>query len=355
MLLINKEKLSISAADNPSHPQHKIAKFYLDGTRHISETYGRYMRFIDPRQPRHTRGADSRGNEIPKMKEPDTITKIPLKASYYDKDRGTEIWACCLGDPILHPNGQYDLGNTRAITITSDKVVDTEKDMDLAFYLAYISPFVRKKVIKIDDPKMDAKKLGDIRRAEVERQMAIWNMLTDEDKLKTMAQAYGVPNVNQKEPDIIRMELEKILLEADKRKKVDFTVRGTKEFLEEMKVKDNVILRSFIQQAIDDKTIVYKLNGNWEVGQKIILKVPQSDIERRFDYLCNYLGSSNNTDKLKDLLGDIVNSEYIENANNYKVIEWIARVNGINTTAKSKDNIKGKLTEIYGSGTANSQ
>jgi len=170
-----------------------------------------------------------------------------------------------------------------------------------------------------------------------------------------MAQAYGVPNVYQKEPDVIRMELEKVLSHNDdKRKKGDLSARGTKEFLDELKVKDNVILRAFVQQAVDDKLVTYKANGNWEVGQKIILKVPQADIERKFDYLCNYLGSSNNEDKLKDFLGDIINPEYLAKLHSYKTIEWIAKVNGINTTAKSKELIKNRITEIYGGSTANS-
>ncbi len=353
MLLLNKQRLEPGAANDEKDPQYQAAKFYLEGTKRLRETYGRFIRFIDPKQPRHTRGANARGEDIPKMKEPDTITRIPLSATYVDENRGSERWSCCLGEPVIHPNGQYDIGTIRAITVTSDKVVDMNRDMDLAFFLAYISPFTRSKVLKIDNPKEDAKRLGDKKRAQVQREMAIWSMLTDEDKLRTMASAYGVPRVHEKEPDVIRMELEKILSSNDERRKSDLTVRGTTEFLEEMKVEDSVLLRAFIQDAIDQKSLVYKINGNWQVGERVIYKVPDSAVDKKFDYLCNYLAS--NKDKLKDLLSDLITQEYLDNIKDQRVYTWLAKVNDIGTVGKPKNKLKQEIEKIYYGGSSASE
>jgi hypothetical protein len=246
---------------------------------------------------------------------------------------------------VIHPNGQYELGKVRSMSFVGDKVVSLEQDPDLAFYLAYVSPFVRSKTIKIYNPSADAKKLGDKKREDAKRQVAIWNMLTDEAKLRTMASAYGVPNTDKKEPDSIRLELEKVLEHNDEKKKANPSVRGTDDFLNELNVNDNILLRAFVQTAIDNKQLKWNMDGKWKVGQKIIIQVPINDIEKNFDYLCNYLGSSNNNDKLLDFLKDIISREYFEITKDPKVYNWLARVSGVSPAFKKYDEVKNKVIE----------
>ena len=340
MILWNKEKLQISAANDPAHPHHEAAKFYQQKVKYLKETYGKYMRIFDPKQPRYCKGADSKGRDIPKMKEPDTRMVIPFETDHTTEKGEKQIWSYCEGAPVIHPNGQYDLGRIKSVSIAGDKVIDLNRDPDLAFYLTCVSPFVRRKILKIEDPAADAKKLGDKKREAVKRQMAIWNMLTDDDKLRTMASAYGVPKTKDKQPDTIRIELEKILEDNDQKKRTDPTVRATDDFLAELNVNDNILLRGFVQQAIDNGQLKWNLDGKWRVGQKIVLQVPLNDIEKKFDYLCNYLGSSNNNDKLTDFLGDLVSKDYLEEVKDPRIFDWLARVKDIKVAFKNKSEVK---------------
>ena len=347
MLLWNKEKLDFNAKDEKTHPHYNSAKFYADKVKYLKDTYGKYMRFVDPKHPRYTEGIDSKGHIVRKMKEPDTVIRIPYETDYTTETGDKQIWSYCVGAPVIHPNGQYDLGRVRSVSFVGDKIISLDKDPDLAFYLTYVSPFVKSGIIKIDDPALDARKLGDKKREDAKRYVAIWNMLTDDVKLRTMASAYGVPNTDKKEPDSIRLELEKVLEHNDQKKKSNPTIRGTDDFLNEMNVNDNILLRSFVQTAIDNKQLKWHADGKWKVGQKIIIQVPLSDIEpeRRFDYACNYLGSSNNNDKLLDFLKDILNREYFETIKDPKVYNWLARVSGVSPAFKKYDEIRSKVME----------
>lgn len=351
MLLVNQGKLEIGAAANePSHPLHEQAKFYLKSTEYLRETYGKYMHFIDKKQPRYCKGADSRGNDIPKIKEPDTLLYVPLQTYYTDKKRGKELWSCCLSNPVLLPNGLWDLGRNRTLPIKGNLVVNLETDMDLAFYLSYISRFVSKKLLKIDNPAEDAKKEGDRKREQIKRQTAIWNML-DDDKLRMMASAYGVTQTATKTPDRIRLELEKLLILADQQKKGNPAIKGTDDFLDEMKVTDGLLLRAFVQTAIDEKKVIYKPDGKWRVGDKIIMMVSQDDVQKKrmFDALCNWLNSPNNKEKLLEFLTDLMSKEYLETIRDPKFFEWLAKVIGLKTAFQKKSALRKAVFEYFGS------
>ena len=115
--------------------------------------------------------------------------------------------------------------------------------------------------------------------------------------------------------------------------------------MNELNVNDNILLRAFVQTAIDNKQLKWNIDGKWKVGQKIIIQVPINDIEKNFDYICNYLGSSNNNDKLLDFLKDIISREYFEVTKDPKVYNWLARVSGVSPAFKKYDEIKAKVME----------
>ena len=349
MLLLNSQKLEVAAAEkDKNHPLHEQALFYLKSTEYLRKTYGKYMRFVDIKQPRYCKGSDGRGNDIPKMKEPDTIMRIPLQTYYADPKRGREVWACCTAQPVLLPNGLWDLGRNRSLTIKGEKIVDLTMDVDLAFYLAYLSPFVRKKLLKIDNPAMDAKSEGDRNRELTKRKTAIWNMLDDE-KLRIMASAYGVTQTTTKTTDRIRLDLEKILEINDKLKKSNPAVRGTDDFLEEMKVTDGLLLRAFTQNAIDNKQVTWTKDGKWHIGEKVVFHVSLADVQnkREFDALCNYLSAPNNNDKLQDFLQDLVSKEYLDSVKDPKVFNWLATNVKIKTAFKKKGEVKRMVYDFF--------
>jgi hypothetical protein len=275
MILLDQKPLESDALNDPNHKLHEFAKEY-DKT--LNELHGKYkdgiIRFKRVGYPRYTKGADSNFREVPNMLEPTPPMRIPLKAYAVTGSLGKHLWMCCLDAPTLLPNGLSDMGRKRTMSITEEVVVNVNKEPDLAFFLYKISPFVKRGLLKIVDPVADDIQVGEEERALTERKYAVWNMLGDVEKLKFMARAYGVEGVDEKQPNAIRKELETLLEANDKLQKNNPIIKGTKEFVEEMKVTDGVLLRNFVQKAIDDKKLEYKGDGRWKIGEKGVVQVP---------------------------------------------------------------------------------
>jgi hypothetical protein len=116
-------------------------------------------------------------------------------------------------------------------------------------------------------------------------------------------------------------------------------VKGTKEFIEEMKVTDGILLRNFVQLAIDEKKLEFKADGRWKIGDKIIVQVPASELKRQFDYLCNYLHAGNHFDKLQEFLRDLINKDYLNKITEKKELAWLCKVSGVNPEFKKREEL----------------
>jgi hypothetical protein len=264
-----------------------------------------------------------------------------------DDETGKHRWMCCLDPPQVLPNGLWDMGRKRTMTVKEDILVNINEQPDLAFFLFKITRFVKRRLITVVDPKADDATLGEAERILTKRKYAIWNMLTDEFKLKTMARAYGVNSVDDKQPNAIRKELETLLETNDKLKRQNPAVKGTDEFLEEMKVTDGVLLRAFVQKAIDDKKLAYSLDGRWKIGQKVIVQVPATELTRKNDYLCNYLMAGNNAEKLQEFIRDLINKEYLEGITDKNEWTWLAKIANVPHQFKKLEEVKKNTTEFF--------
>jgi len=348
-LLINGKLLEVGIAlRDDKHPMYNYAVQYEDGIRELKTKFQDVIKFVRPGFPKTNKGSDSRGNEV-MLVEPPTPAMFPLETPYAHPQRGEEIWSCCLQTPKLLPNGLWAIGNKRSMKIDEFVNVDLRRQPDLAFYLYYIylaNP--RKQArLKVDDPKAEIRAKADKERQLVERKTAIWQMLTDETALRKIAAAYGVNGAYTKEPDQLRFDLEGKLEENDKRRKNDISIKGTRDFLDEMKVTDNVRLRAFLQKLIDDKKLVYKPDGRFRLGDKLLMQVPQSEINRRFEFLCGYYTMSSNNDKLQELLRDVVNKQFLDDIADPKDYTWLLKVMGGNTAFKKTDEVKDAVYAIF--------
>ena len=170
-------------------------------------------------------------------------------------------------------------------------------------------------------------------------------------KLKTMARAYGIVDTEKKQPNAIRKELEELLERNDKAKKQNPAIRGTAEFEEEMRVTEGVLLRNFAQKAVDDKKLEYRGDGRWKIGEKNIVQVPQSEITRRNDYLCNYLMSFDKADRLQEFVKDLINVEYLDNIpdtkEGNKEWRWLAKIAGHESVIKKTEEIKKIVRDFF--------
>lgn len=352
MLLINRKPLSISEALNdPKHPNHEYAKEYEEGVKELHKRFGRQMRFIRPDFPKYVEGSNERGDRIAQMPLPTTPMQVPLKCNANGR-LGREIWMCCLDEPTVLPNGLWDMGRKRSFPIKENLTVDLDKDIELAYFLYFKSPFMNPKQggrgsgqLKVYDETEDARKLGETEELITERKMAVWKLLKD-DKLEMMARAYGVSVLN-KQPQNIRQDLEKQLQTNDDLQRGNPAVKGTREFLEEMKVNDSVLLRNFAKRMIDEGRISFRADGRYKIGDKVVVQVPASEILKPFDYLCQYLSAGNNLEKLQEFLKDLLSPEYLDGIIEKKEWQWLYKVTGANPEFKKTGDIQNTVRTFF--------
>lgn len=348
MILLDQMPLQLDALNDPKHKLHDFAKEYDDTLRYLHDRYKNgFIRFKRPGFPKHTKGADEFFREVAKMKEPDIPMSIPLKAYATLGKLGKHQWACCLDSPTILPNGLWDLGRKRTMPIKVDVLININEEPDLAFFLFRVSPFVRRGLLKVVDPVKDDAEIGEAEMLIMKRKYAIWNMLQDEDKLKTMARAYGVANVDTKQPNAIRKELEAQLEKNDGLKRTNSIIKGTLEFEEEMKISDSVLLRNFIQKAVDEKKITCGANGIWKIGDKQVAQVPVTDIKRKVEWLSIYLMRGDNVEKLQEFLRDLINKEYLDSITDKKEFVWLAKVAKVPHDFQKIEAIKQGVTDFY--------
>jgi hypothetical protein len=109
-------------------------------------------------------------------------------------------------------------------------------------------------------------------------------------------------------------------------KRRDLSYKGTKEFLDEMKITDSVRLNSFLRHWLDEKKITLLDSGQVKIGDKTIAHIPAEWANRKFTWLCNYFFAPNNQEKLQELMKDLVNKEYLDTISDDKDFRWIAKV-----------------------------
>lgn len=353
MILVDKKPLDVSTAiQDYKHPQYEFAKLYNETMQEMKTKFqDGYVRFIRPGVPKHSKGYDSSGREIPKLKEPTPPWRIPLQAYATVGKIGKHLFGCCLDQPEVLPNGLWDMGKQRSMSIKENVLVNIDQEPDLAFFLYKISPFVKRSLIKVFDPKAIDDAIGEEARELTERKYAVWNMLSDEVKLRMMAKAYGISGVDKKTPNAIRKELEEVLERNDKLKKQNRAVRGTKEFLEEMMVTEGVLLRNFVMKAYEDKKLnLGQANGWVKIGEKQILQIPATDIKdlpTKINYVCNFLLAGVNFDRLQEFVRDLMDKEYLDSVTNFKELQWLAKVSKTKPSVGKPSDIKTGLQTFY--------
>jgi len=352
MILLDSVPLDFESLNDSKAKHHDFAKEYNETLTYLRDHYKNgLIHFKRQGAVKYTKGMDSSGREVPQMLEPVVSWSIPLSAYAVTGNKGKHLWACCLSTPTPKANGLWDMGRTRSKIIKDELFININENPDLAFFLYKISPFVKRKLIVVADPVADDSTLGEKQREITELKYAVWNMLGDENKLHTMARGYGISDVDGKQPNAIRQELEALLEKNNKLRKQNPAIKGTKEFIEDMQVTDGLLLRSFIQRAIDDKKLEYRADGRWRIGDKIIVQVPAQELTRKMDYLCSYLMAGNNLDKLQEFLKDLLDKDYLDAIPNSKdgnkEWKWLAKSAGVPHDFKKMQDVKDGVTKFF--------
>lgn len=329
MLIINKQILNVGEAlQNNLHPQHKQAVEYDRGMKELWSLYPEgFLKIRRTGYPHLVDGIDDKGRDLRDIPEPTPPVKFPLSTLHTATGRGKELWACCMGEPKILPGNLFDIGEKRSFEIKDNLVINMTEDPDFAYYVYFLSRAKKGGHIVVDDPKKDARKRGDKRRQALERETAIWGgSLSDVNQLRKIASAYGVAEVDTLEPDIIREELERVLQHNDEMKRRDPSYKGTTEFLDELKITDFVRLSAFIRHWMDEQKIVFHKDGRYMIGEKVLAHVPYDQADKKFQWLCNFYAAPNNAEKLKELMLDLVNKDYLKTINDDKEWRWMAKV-----------------------------
>ena len=348
MILLDRVPLDHQSLNDKNSKHYDFAMEYDKTMTYLHEHFPKgVIHFKRKNAQKYTKGTDNLGREVPKMAEPIVPWRIPLSGNMATGNKGVHEWACCLSAPEPRSNGLWDMGRTKAITIKGSLAVNLNDKPDLAFFLYRVSRFVHKGLIAVADPKAEDEQIGKEEKRITERKYAVWNMLSDDDKLRQMARAYGVVDVDGKQPNAIRKELETLLETNDKLKKQNPAVKGTDDFLEEINVTDGVLLRAFMQKAIDDKKLTWSGDGRWKIGQKIIVQVPYNELPRKNDYLCSYLMAGNHADKLQEFVRDLIDKEYLDKIKDKKEWVWLAKIAGAPHQFKKTADVIANVKEFF--------
>ena len=331
MLIVNYSRLFVEEAlKDEKHPMHVYAKEYSKGLAELNAKYPEgIITFKDATEPPATDRFDSKGHEYRDVPEDPRPTMMPLRANVSHPKRGKEYWGVCMGSPYLIREGVWDIAGNKepkSKKVTGSFNVNIKTEPDLAFFFAFKSPFITGGHWKIDDPKADVKAKGDEKRAALSINTAIWQTLQDEEQLRKVAGGWGISDVATKEPDELRFELESVVMSNEDKKKRDPSFKGIAEFMEDLKITDYIRLSAFIRHFLDENKIVWHKDGRYKVGDKVIAHVPANDVNRKFEWLCNYYTSPNYADKLRELMIDLVNREYLDTIKDDKEFRWLAKV-----------------------------
>jgi hypothetical protein len=348
MILINQERLLPDALKNEDDKLHAFAKLYDSTLNELKKKFGKTVHFIRPDRPRKTKGATARGKEVPGMSIPVEPIVIPLSATVVldEIPMGSNTWTCSMRAPRPIDGGLWEPGGRRSLIIKSAELsVSIENDPDLAVFMYKICPFVKKGILKLKDAQAEAEALAKREHLITERKMAVWKVLPA-DKVPTMARAYGLNNVDGKSEAILRAELERQLEINDSLKLRNPAVKGTLDFIEEMKINDNVLIRAFVRRMQDEKRLTLAFD-KFKIGDKVVYHVPAMEIKRANDALCQYLNASNNTEKLAEFIRDLIYKEYLAGITDKKELQWLARIAGINPEFKKLDDLKVQVANVF--------
>lgn len=340
MLIVNSKQLPVHA-DN-KHEMYLFYKEYTDGLNELQARFpsGEIMlrRVGYPKVNVSPDGSSS----LPEIPAP-----IMIKSVKTDKDGN--IWGYCQGSPIIHPNGLCEIDQAKNTITIGDEILHLplRSKPDYTFFIMYKSGILNTEYL-VYDPE------GDIIRELKEKQNrnqvtnAIWSNMSDE-KVRMMAQAWGVRDAGKKDILILKEELESkvFFMEEEKQKdKTNLMLRGIAEFLADARNDEFTRPKSIIQFGVDEKRITYKSNHFYFDGEDLT-HVPfgREDQISRQEYLAQFFRDPQNKEKWQTVLKGLITREYIETLDKYG-LKWLTQQFGI-AQNQSEEKLRNALLELF--------
>lgn len=265
MLFVNNVLVSPSG----NTPVEKEIKAQMKEVDALLEQGGGIVKFRYPPQK------ERKDPTVVVLKGPDrqrkTPTGIPLSCVVFHEERGAETWS-------YKKSATSKEGTLRF----KGELYCEKKDKDLIFYLMFKSRSYNNK-IEVEDRAKDARFKAEKSRKDILIGQHIYgdSPVNNDEDLRSIAKALYVPEVDSiKDLDVVRVEVEKAAIE------------NKEYFLELIENKKEIQLKSAIQQAIDERLIMFDdKKYQWIYPDKgyVILELRPHQIKEKLSYLENYL------------------------------------------------------------------
>lgn len=252
---------------------------------------------------------------------------LPLRGSRGGVSGEPENWMYSESIPNKK-DGVYQL-RKGSLMVTDELIVDMNKKPDLAWFIVYICPLYGKE-IEIHDRKIIMREKAAERRRRVRLENALYgeSPLSDSGILKSVAEAWGL-NAFHKDANELRFELEALLKRRDEEKKKDPSVRGTDDFLKDIKnVGEKVFKKSFLQKGFNAGILKREKSGDIVMTgteEKLFFVPP----EKANDWF-NYFAEKAIADETlwKRLVMSNINNGYIDDASSTEQLAWLFKFAG---------------------------
>lgn len=319
MLIVNNKILREGLSKNDE--LYSFLREYEEGIKNLERNYPRGVvqikRIGYPKTPPPSTG------DIILLPEP--APPIYIKAT---RDVNGVLWGYCSGRPVIHPNGLVEVpDNANIITLDGEYMtVDYKQRPDYAFYLIYKSGILGL-YYEIYDPEGEAIRQAEEKNRYLKMQYLIREGMS-EDKCRAVAASWGVTNVGSKHLAIVQEELEKKIIEGEKKKKesgyLSLSIRGIDEFIEEIKSEDWVRPKAIVQMAIDANVVTFRAtDSSWYMGDQRLCYVPLDKTDEKREVLTRWFSDENNREIWHDVLRSVVDEDYISSLSKWG-LRWLA-------------------------------
>ncbi len=222
---------------------------------------------------------------------------IGQEATFYNEELDvTQSWAYSSHvDGFKHEHGVYTL-KKKGLKISSEEVFGVEKDIEMIFFLRYISQNRYVKEVDLEkDNRIKAEKI----MAETEAKNLLYSnksvihkdVIGEEGPMRAIATSWGVPVTDNMSYYTVVDELWNRVKVSDDR--INHTKRGFKHFVEEVLKVGDGSKRTAVILGIQ-KNILFIKDNVWYLAEKggserILVAVPIGDENNKTEILIKYL------------------------------------------------------------------
>jgi hypothetical protein len=226
--------------------------------------------------------------------------------------------------------------------------VSVENQMDLLYFIIEKSPMLKKGWIRIDDIREAEEAKVRKEKDAIRLKAAIYgeaSPLSSETMLRQTCHALGIAGADKDTDNRLRIKLESFI--DGENKKNDVRAMGTANFLDFLQMGDELHRRGIVNKAITRKVIEYtKMHGwMWASSKNTIVRVPDTRIQDKFAYLCEWLAGEKQKEVFDDLVKALAESGYFEDEQPYEEIKWLAQRYGLPVSQTKKKDLAEKIAE----------